>query len=99
MNHFKIFNAISEELGPQVALHAVQIMSINLTIDWTDEFIDNPTTVIKQKAKELLWELSESDFEFSFKVYQCIHDWDCRQVLQGLGGCKPKTFKELLEDS
>lgn len=99
-NYHKAFVAISSEFGSEVALAAIQIYSINLlkSTSELDEFYENPEAIIRRLARELLWETPEKDFDFVFKVYQCIYDWETRQSLQGLGGCVTKSFKELLDN-
>lgn len=95
MNYHKIFSAICLEFPDNIALAAVQVYSLNMVLKPSDNF---EAKIIK-KAKKLLWEMSDSDFDLAIKIWKAIYSWQCRQSLQGLGGCKAKTFKQLLAES
>jgi len=95
MDCHKIFSAIRLEFSENIALAAVQIYSLNLALKPNNDF----ETKITKKAKRLLWEMSDSDFDLAVKIWKVIYIWDCRQSLQGLGGCKAKTFNQLLVES
>lgn len=92
MDYHKIFSAICLEFPDHIALAATQIYSLNLVLKPSNNF---EKKIIK-KAKKLLWEMSDSDFDLAVKIWKAIYPWDCSQSLQGMGGCKVKTFKQLL---
>jgi hypothetical protein len=95
MDFYRIFNAIKSEYPENIALSAIQIYSLNLALKPSNNF---ETKIIK-KAKKLLWEMSDSDFDLAVKIWKAIYSWQCCQSLQGLGGCKAKTFKQILTES
>ena len=95
MNCHKIFSAICLEFPDNIALAAVQIYSLNLVL----KPINNFEKKILKKAKKLLWELADEDFDLAVKIWKVIYTWECRQSLQGMGGCKAKTFKQLLAEN
>ena len=99
MNYYTIFKAIKEEYGEEIALTAVQIYTINLTPSFytKDEFYENASEFLRKEARKVLWE-NDDTFFLCWKVFGCIHEWESRQSLQGLGGCVAKTFKQLVED-
>lgn len=99
-NYNTIFGAIGDEFNQEIALAAIQIYTLNLTpvIISQDEFYDNPSEFLRIQARKVLWEMSIEDFITAWKVYGCIHEWESRQSLQGLGGCVTKTFKELVAE-
>lgn len=101
MQFHETFLAISEEFDTSVALHACMIMGLNLSkaIQDIPEFYETPEKLILNHARDLLWELSSEEFNLVWSVYRCIYDWQCRQSLQGLGGCTTKTFKELIQEN
>jgi hypothetical protein len=95
MDFYKIFSAIKLEYPENIALAVIQIYSLNLALKPSNNF---ETKIIK-KAKKLLWEMSDSDFNLAVKIWKAIYSWQCCQSLQGLGGCKAKTFKQILTES
>ena len=94
MNHYEIFKAISAEYPEHIALAAVQIYTVNLTIKL--RFDQKLKQKIIKKANKLLWEMSENERELSIKIWDVIYSWQARQALQGMGGCVAKTFKQLV---
>ena len=99
MNYYKIFKAIKEEYGEEIALTAVQIYTINLTpsVYTKDEIYENASEFLRTEARRVLWETDDDTFFLCWKVFGCIHEWESRQSLQGLG-CVSKTFKQLIEE-
>ena len=100
MNYYTIFKAIKEEYGEEIALTAVQIYTINLTPSFytKDAFYENASEFLRKEARKVLWETDDDTFFLCWKVFGCIHEWESRQSLQGLGGCVAKTFKQLVEE-
>lgn len=99
-NYNTVFSAIGDEFSQEIALAAIQIHTLNLTpvVNSQDEFYDNPSEFLRNQARKVLWEMSFEDFCTAWKVYRCIHEWESRQSLQGLGGCVTKTFKQLVAE-
>ena len=100
MDYYTIFKAIKEEYGEEIALTAVQIYTINLTPSFytKDEFYENASEFLRKEVRKVLWETDDDTFFLRWKVFGCIHEWESRQSLQGLGGCVAKTFKQLVEE-
>ena len=100
MNYYKIFKAIKDEYGEEIALTAVQIYTINLTPSFytKDEFYENASEFLRKEARKVLWETDDDVFFLCWKIFGCIHEWESRQSLQGLGECVAKTFKQLVEE-
>jgi hypothetical protein len=99
MNHLTIYNALCSEFGPVIALSVVQINTIDLTLkykakDYKQE--SKRTERILKKAKKLLWELSQEDYDLAVSLWLVTYEWVISQSLDGLGGCEKKTFLELL---
>ena len=96
MNYSKLYSAIAEEFSPKIALMVLQIVTISMTTKIPKDL--NLASKVEKKARKLLWEESRADIELALKIFECVHSWDTRQSLQGLGGCVTKTFKELMSD-
>jgi len=97
MDFYKIFSAIKLEYPENIALAAMQIYTLNLSLKprLEGKFEEK----IIKKAKKVLWQVSDSDFDLAVKIWKAIYSWQCCQSLQGLGGCKAKTFKQILTES
>ena len=93
MDYYKLYNNLTTEYPEYIALSVVQVCTINMTLKPCTNFENK----IIKKSKKVLWELSEKDFNLVVNLWKVSYDWQCRQTLQGLGGCKVKTFKQLLE--
>ena len=96
MNYYRLHSAIAEEFGPKIALMVLQIVTINMTTKIPKDL--NLASKVEKKARKLLWEESRADIELALKIFECVHSWDTRQAMQGLGGCVTKTVKELIAD-
>ena len=97
----RIYNAIHEEFDNRdLAMMVVQIYTINLTTKIKPKDISTPgrfTEKVIKKSKKLFWQYEDCDIDLAISLWQCIHSWENRQAMHGLGGCEKKTFKELLE--
>lgn len=99
MDYQRIYNSLALEFNAKIALAVVQIVSLHLSSKIRPEhLLDAGSFLIdlKSEAKKLLWQMPDNDFELAFKLSNLCNDWQTRQQLQGLGGCVPKTFRELL---
>ena len=98
----RIYNTIAEEFdNPTLALMVVQIYTINLTTKVKPKDIINTgrfTDKLIEKSKKVLWEYPIDDVELAISLWECIHSWETRQTMHGIGGCEKKTFKELLAE-
>ena len=59
MNYYKIFKAIKEEYGEEIALTAVQIYTINLTPSFytKDEFYENASEFLRTEHEKFCGKL------------------------------------------
>lgn len=96
MDHLRIFNAVREDFGDTIALSVCQINAISLTTKIKKSPNSFTDRVIK-KARKLLWELSDDDFNLAIDLWEVSSCWDTRQTMDGLGGCVKMTFKELYD--
>ena len=102
MKFMKLFEAVSDEFGTEVALCVVQIITIQLRLKPKMKELTGEKSFEERvitKAKDVLWETDSSIVEQAIQVWRVTHDWDVRQTMAGLGGCEKKTFKELLTKS
>jgi len=95
-----LYDGVLAEFDAQTALCVVQIYTINLLLPIRQsELLKRglrEKRIIK-KAKKLLWEVDVDIVEQAIRLWRVSYDWEIRQSLHGLGGCKKKTFKELLQ--
>jgi len=96
MDHLRMFNAVREGFGDTIALSVCQINAISLTTKIKKSSNSFTDRVIK-KARKLLWELSDDDFNLAINLWEVSSCWDTRQTMDGLGGCVKMTFKELYD--
>ena len=100
MNYNKFYDAVAAEYGPEVALAAVQILTVNMTTKFKPKHLKNTgsfTEKIERKAKDLLWECDPQTLQQAMACWRVSQSWQTRQTLQTQGGCEAKTFKELIE--
>ena len=102
MNYNKFYDAVAAEYGPEVALAAVQILTVNMTTKIKPKCLKTTgrfTEKIKRKVKDLLWECDPQIIQQAFACWEVSHSWQTRQSLQGMGGCEAKTIKELVDEN
>ena len=101
MNYNKFYDAVAAEYGPEVALAAVQILTVNMTTKIKPKDFKTAgrfTEKIKRKAKDLLWECDPQVIQQALACWEVSNSWQTRQSLQGMGGCEAKTIKELVDE-
>ena len=100
MKYIEVFNQVQSEFDTEIALCVIQILSINLLLKpYMSELKGKKSfeeRIIK-RTKKLLWEIDADIVEQSIQIWKQVHNWDTRRVMQGLGGCEYKTFRQLLE--
>lgn len=100
MNPIPLFNQVKKEFGEKTAIIVSCMYAVHLCKPikkkhlksgglFSDELID--------LFRKRFYELDELKLEFCIKIWSCIYDWEVGQSLDGFGGCKSKTFKELLK--
>lgn len=100
MSPEETFEVVRKEFGETVAVRAVAIVSVQLTqkTKLTDlQIPGNFTARLKRKARKLLWQCADAEFDTAFEVAMALYDYEARASLQGLGGCKAATLKEILK--
>jgi hypothetical protein len=102
MRYIDIFKQLTTEgFSEEVALSVIQVVTINITKpikkrhlygdrNYADEIIND--------AQTLLYGLPVETFEKVIALWNCISEWETRIIMQGIGGCEVKTFKQLLEE-
>lgn len=101
MKFTEIHAAIHKDFGAEVALAAVQILAISMIIKTKNSDLVGKTKWsdrVLKKAKKVLWETPEEDFELAKACWLVIHSWAAGQQFHGMGGCVAKTFAELVAD-
>ena len=101
MNYNKFYDAVAAEYGPEVALAAVQILTVNMTTKIKPKDFKTAgrfTEKIKRKAKDLLCECDPQVIQQALACWEVSNSWQTRQSLQGMGGCEAKTIKELVDE-
>jgi len=100
MNQFELFKAVKAEFSEEVAISAVVVNAINLSIGIKNSDLLEKgrfTKRIIKKAKKVLWRLSDAEFEEAFTIAMVYHEYDMRKTMRGLGGCTEISFRDLLE--
>ena len=102
MKYMRLFEAVSDEFGTEVALCVIQISTIQMSLKPKRKEMTGGKSFEERviaKAKNLLWETDHTIVEQAIQVWRVSYDWGIRQSMNGLGGCEKKTFKELLTQS
>lgn len=93
MNFQKLYNAMILEFNSEIAISAIQIATLDMAKQLkTNDY--NRNKVI-DKARRLLNEVNDTDFQLAVSISEQFDNWDRSQSLVSLGGV-PKTFKQLL---
>jgi hypothetical protein len=99
-----IFEAVLLEYNANIAISVVSIHAVHLAEKIKDSDIAERGKFSKRfenKAREnVLWRLSDSEFELVTKINNALHVFDmCRQLgPSGLGGCRVKTLQEVVAE-
>lgn len=89
MNYNRLYAAVKEEYSEDIALSVCIAFSIHMQTKIEEEYQKR----IEENIRDVLWENDNIDLiiDLESRVYQ----WDISNSLNGLGGCKPKLFKEI----
>ena len=100
MRRIELFEAlVAEDFSVQTAINVVAIHTIHLSMHLKKsdiEVLNGFKDRLTKKARKALWEESDEDFDVAFKLAMAIMAFETSNALQGLGGCVPKTFRELI---
>ncbi|MCK9369216.1 hypothetical protein M0R04_04695 [Candidatus Dojkabacteria bacterium] len=101
MDFLRIFEVVEGEYTKSIACGILAAMTINLTTRVRKSDYKNPgrfTERLYKKTKGLLYEYSDDDIELIIKIRDSWNEYQLCQDMAGLGGCKKKTLKEIIEN-
>lgn len=102
MNYNKFYDAVAAEYGSEVAMAAVQILTINMTTKIKPKYLKTTgrfTEKIERKAKDLLWECDSQTLQQAMACWRVSQSWQTHQSLHLQGGCEAKTIRELVDEN
>lgn len=103
MKYYDLFKQIvGEDYSEEVALTVIQIMTIHLSKKITLSHIENKgefSNEIIEDAKSLLFQTPEEVVKEALQIWSVMYDYEISQSLHGLGGCKKKTFRQLVQEA
>lgn len=102
MKYSNLYKQLRNENFSEIAsISAIQILTINITMEIKVKDMKESgrfTNRLKKKSRNILWEITDDEFEISWKLYECFHEFEISNSLYGLGGCVRKTFTELMKE-
>jgi hypothetical protein len=105
MDTSDVFNAARSEYGDHIALLVVAVCTINLTTKCKVKDYKDPgryTARLKKKGEDHLWQEDDADVALAWSIGMVLYDYDlCRTFGKpggGIGGCLPKTLKQLVAE-
>ena len=100
MKAIDVFTEVKNEFSETMAADVLVIVGILMaTKPKTKELLGETSfnDRVKAKARKVLWELIDHDFEFAFRITMALNEFKGRRALQGLGGCVVMSLKEIVE--
>lgn len=100
MNPIPIFNQVKKEFDEETAIIVSAMYCVHLCKKPKKRHfkkIGTFTSELTNLFNERFHGLKKGRLELCIKIWNCIHDWEVSQSLNGLGGSKKETFKELLD--
>ncbi len=100
MNFIEIFQKVSNEFDPEIAILVSIAHSINLSLKITNKDLikNNYTNRLNAKTREILWEHPDK-IDLVIQIREALPTLLIGQEMAGLGGCKQKTLKEIMEEN
>ena len=105
MTHSDVFNAVRLEYGESLAVLALVIYTLNLTLKVKPKDMEMPgryTKRLRAKVDAKLWQEEKADVQLAWDVAMQLHLYDTHQMFGkpggGISGCLPKTLKQLVEE-
>jgi len=98
MDYVETFNAVRSEFDEEMAILVTTALTINLTRNPSIEELSEKglyTERVEEIIKQNLWEHADK-VELVIKIWDALYDYQTRISLEGLGGCKVKTIKEII---
>jgi hypothetical protein len=102
----KVHRQVKSEFGERIAICVTCLLTINFTLKpkWKDmqggeknkSFSER---IVKKFKKNCYLQLTKEDEDLAVRIWEEVHMWDCRRVLDGLGGGpRAATFKEIFAE-
>ena len=101
MKYSDVYNAVSLEYGNECALTVCQILAIGMATKVKRKDLECKGRYAKRidkKVRNALWETDDEVLDLALKCWHVVHDWTIGIDMEGLGGCKRKTIKELVDE-
>lgn len=104
MKFIDVFNTVKQEFSEDIAILVVSALTINLStkIKKKDLASDNDSSFRKRidnKTRTVLWEHSPETIDLVIEIRDALHEFQTRISMEGLGGCKVLTLKEIIENN
>jgi len=99
MKNQEIFSIIRNEFTEEIAVNATILILINKTLmPYNEEMVNNGLYVERLKSQyvNVLWQLDKEKQDLCMKIWDVWHIFEIGHDMDGLGGCKKKTLKELI---
>lgn len=101
MDYVKVFNEVKEAFDQDTAVVVVVALTLNLSKKVKGRHIlkvGSFSEELDAKTRDVLWELSIEEVNKAIEIRNCIYDWDLSQSLDGLGGSRKKSLKEIYDE-
>lgn len=101
-----VYNALNSEFGFFIASIVCGMLHIHLSKEITLQHLEESglfTKELEEDFREKFYRITNSSdnakaaYDLALECWRVSYDWQVRQSLQGMGGCKAKTFKELIK--
>ena len=100
MKNLEIYKGILDEFNDvETALNSTLLISANCVLVPTDEEIETLGSYASRLNvvwDEILWEVPSSKRELCKQIANAHYDYDLSRYMSGLGGCTPKSYKEII---
>jgi len=96
MNYNRLYDAVREEYSEDIALSVCIAFSIHIQTKIEEEDLTDSGRYqkrIEENIRDVLWE--NDDIDLIIDLESRVYQWDISNVLDGIGGCKAKLFKEI----
>jgi hypothetical protein len=93
---------LNEQFSFGVITVAMFAREVNRTKPVEIEHLDNDGSYeneIVDHVKDVMWAEDGLDVEMGIDVWKVLYDYEIMIALDGLGGCKRKSIRELLEEN
>lgn len=105
MRPHDVFTSVKAEYGEEIAVMVVAVNAIHKATKVKGKDLDEKgrySQRIKDKVKDALYGETYQDVDLAFDIAMQLYVYDCCRTLGepggGIGGCLPKTLKQLVRD-